>query len=94
MSIKTFFVFLAEKITGRRCTRCRYNCRGRCGRSDSMFMRCWHSITRPGFAKRRHRYLKPEEVKLTREERHQLQKIKGVLQDAGNTARESGMLED
>lgn len=60
MSIKTYLVNLAEKLTGRKCTRCRHNCKGRCCHPNGrMFMRCWQSITRPGFEKRPPRYLKP-----------------------------------
>jgi hypothetical protein len=84
-----------------------------------MFMRCWHSITRPGFEKRPPRYLKPADqhrkalrdisrafsegfevgletapAPLTPEEEHQLQKIRAALQEAEDTARESGLLED
>lgn len=94
MSIKTYLVNKAEKLTGRKCSRCRHNCGGRCGHPDGrMFMKCWQSITRPGFEKRPPRYLKTTND-LTQEEKYQLQKIKGVLQEAENNARESGLLED
>ena len=53
MSIKRFLARLVEKITGRKCSRCRYNCAGRCCHPDGrMFMRCWHGITRPGYKDR------------------------------------------
>lgn len=95
MSIKTFFVLLAEKITGRKCGNCRHNCTGRCCHPNgNTFLRCWHSITRPGFEKRSPRYLKPEALKLTREEQQKLRKIEDVLREAGDTARESGLVED
>ena len=61
MSIKRTLTKAAEKITGRKCTRCRHNCKGRCCHPDGeMFLRCWNSITRPGFEKRPPRYLKSE----------------------------------
>lgn len=116
MSIKRALTKAAEKITGRKCYLCMYNHRGRCCHPDGeMFLRCWQSITRPGFEKRPPRYLKVKdemaqhraarnyeaakaaEVKpapLTPEQRYQLEKIKETLQEAGNTARESGLLED
>lgn len=120
MSIKSTLTRAAEKITGRKCTRCRHNCKGRCCHPNGrVFMKCWQSITRPGFEKRPPRYLKKEdkrreellalgraaaeglkagmEVKpdqLTPEEQHQLQKIKASLQEAGDIARESGLLGD
>lgn len=62
MSIKSTLTRAAEKITGRKCTRCLHNCKGRCCHPDGrMFMRCWQSITRPGFEKRPPRYLKTED---------------------------------
>lgn len=92
MSIKTYLVNQAEKVTGRKCSRCRHNCGGRCCHPNGrMFMKCWQSITRPGFEKRPPRYLKPD-TGLTTEEQYQLQKIKGVLQEAEDNARESGLL--
>lgn len=94
MFIKNYLAMLVEKITGRKCTRCRHNCAGRCCHPDGrMFMRCWDSITRPGFEKRPPRYLKTTPA-LTPEEEHQLQKIRAALQEAEDTARESGLLED
>lgn len=94
MSIKSTLTRTAEKITGRKCIRCKYSKRGRCCHPDGrMFYKCWQSLTRPGFEKRPPRYLKATPT-LTAEEEHQLQKIKGVLQDAEDNARESGLLED
>lgn len=50
MSIKHHFVRLAEKITGRKCSRCYYNTCGRCVHPNGeTFCRCWQSIARPGF---------------------------------------------
>lgn len=106
MSIKSTLTRAAEKITGRKCTRCLHNCKGRCCHPNgSMFAKCWQSITRPGFEKRPPRYLKtedkrctdqqPAEVKpapLTPEQQYQLAKIKATLQEAEDEARESGLL--
>lgn len=50
MSIKRFFVRLAEKLTGRKCSECRHNRSGRCCHPNGItFMCCWNSITRPGW---------------------------------------------
>jgi hypothetical protein len=114
MSIKSTLVRAAEKITGRQCKHCLHNCKGRCCHPDGrMFMRCWQSITRPGFEKRPPRYLKAgadlnkvqapgryaatpgkgnAPAPLTPEEQHQLDKIKAMLEQAEDTARESGLL--
>ncbi len=94
MHIKIFLGKIVEKLTGRRCNRCRHNCKGHCRRSKKAYMKCWHSITKPGFEKRHPRYLSPESAALTAQERHELQKIKNALAEAGETARESGLLED
>lgn len=94
MSIKTYLVNQAEKVTGRKCSRCRHNCRGRCCHPNGrMFMKCWQSITRPGFEKRPPKYLR-QEPELTPQEQHELAKIKTALQEAGETARDGGLLED
>ena len=94
MSIKSTLTKAAEKITGRKCNRCRHNCKGRCAHPDGrMFMRCWQSITRPGFEKRPPRYLKTEDP-LTTAQQYEMAKIKAALQQAEDTARESGLLED
>lgn len=62
MSIKYLLTQAAEKITGRKCTRCRHNCGGYCTHpSDRMYKKCWQSLTRPGFVKRPPRYLKEED---------------------------------
>lgn len=111
MSIKRFLARRVEKITGKKCSRCRYNIGGACTHpSDNMFMRCWHGITRPGYAP------KPKVVgkvtalecddngltvtvdlapgDLTPEEKHQLAKIVEGLKEASETARDGGLLED
>ena len=123
MFIKNLLRRLVEKWTGHSCSRCRYNCAGRCTHpSDGMYMKCWHSITRPGYTGRYERpghwkeYKRREELlaqgraaaegiqtgmaaaedpsELTEEELHQLTKIKATLAEAGETARDGGLLED
>ena len=116
MSIKSTLTKAAEKITGRKCTRCLHNCKGRCCHPDgAMFWKCWQSITRPGFEKRPPRYLRYEHTTqplgratveettqgvtvkaapLTPQQQYELKKIKAALQQAEDTARESGLLED
>ena len=94
MIIKTYLANLVENATGRKCSRCLHNYGRRCCHPDGrMFMKCFHSITHPGFKKRPPRYLRTT-TSLTPEEQHQLQKIKGMLQDAEDEARESGLLEE
>lgn len=59
--IKRLLRRLVEKLTGRKCSRCFHNCGGRCCHPNgNMFMRCWHSITLPGFEKRPPKYLRYE----------------------------------
>lgn len=118
---KRFLTRLWENKTGRKCSRCKYNCACHCTHpSDEMFTKCWHSITRPGYTGRYQRPVrKPKSVednmdlgrkfqeglheglaaaenpgKLSQEEQHQLQQIKAALQEAGDTARDGGLLED
>lgn len=101
---KRFLTRLWENKTGRKCSRCKYNVAGHCTHpSDEMFTKCWHSITRPGFAGRYERPSRHIEAKpvadlhvadLTPEEQHQLAKIKATLAEAGDTARDGGLLED
>lgn len=88
-TLKNLLSALIGKLTGRKCGSCTHNCGGRCCHpSGSMFMKCFHSVTRPGYESSK------RDTGLTEEEQHQLQKIKAVLQEAGETARESGLLED
>lgn len=105
MIIKTYLAPLVEKITGRKCARCLHNCSGKCYHTDEMYAKCWRSLTKPGFEKRPARYLKPkpqqaakvEGVKpapLTTEQKLQLAKIRAVLQEAEDTARESGLVSE
>ena len=110
MFIKSYLSQLVEKITGRKCTRCRHNCAGRCCHPDGrMFMRCWDSITRPGFEySEAVHYARvfsaafSEGLKdalaapgdMTEEEKYQLGKIVESLQEASATAQDAGLLED
>ena len=89
--IKYNLAKLAAKITGRKCCRCAHNDGGRCRHYDQrMFSDCWLSITRPGFHLRAPQG--PTQPSLTAEEQHQLQKLRGILDEAEDTARESGLL--
>lgn len=93
MFIIRFLQRVAERITGRRCCCCRHCVGGKCAHpSDSMFMRCRHGITRPGYEKRPPRYLN-KDGHLTVEEQHQLQKIRATLQEAEDNARDGHLLE-
>lgn len=103
MSIKNTMVRIAEKITGRKCCACHYNVAGRCCHPDgNTFVRCWQSITRPGFEYARSihiegRYNKAERAEpgdLTEEEVYQMAKIVESLQEASATAQDAGLLED
>lgn len=100
MGIKILLRNVAEKLTGRKCSRCGHNRAGRCCHPDGrMFMKCWHSVTRPGWTGRYEKaafelVVTPGEWDglLSEEEQHQLLKIKASLQEAGDIARESGLL--
>lgn len=105
MFIKRFLTRLWEKKTGRKCSRCKHNRAGHCTRpSDGMYMKCWHSITRPGYTGRferanlekRRKELQPlqDMQQLSTQEQHELQKIKDVLQMAADTAKDGGLVED
>lgn len=88
-TLKNILSVLIGKLTGRKCGSCTHNCGGRCCHpSGSMYMKCFHSITHPGYENSK------QATGLTEEEQYQLQKIKAVLQEAGETARESGLMED
>lgn len=92
MLIKRLLRMMVERITGHKCGKCRYNCSGRCAHpANWMYMRCWQSITHPGFEPRQPKYLKTDDG-LTEEERYQLRKIKYTLQEAGNTAMDGGLI--
>lgn len=109
--IKAYLTKLAEKITGRKCIRCRHSNAGRCGHPNGgMFGKCWQSLTRPGFeysesvhyartvgaaaAEGVQAGMEVKPAPLTPEQEYQLAKIKAVLQEAEDNARESGLLED
>lgn len=93
MSIKNLLGRKVAKITGRECRRCIHNVDGYCTASGDTYMKCWHSLTRPGFKERPGKYLR-QATELTPQQQHELDKIKQALQEAGETARESGLLED
>ena len=109
MLIKNLLRRVAEKLTGKKCSRCKFNCCGHCTHPDpTMFDRCWNSVTMPGFLGK---YESPSlsyaealaaagealqkgiTEPLTPEEEYQLGKIKAALEEAGEIARESGLLE-
>lgn len=117
MLIKNLLRRVAEKLTGRKCSRCKYNRCCHCTHPDpAMFARCWNSITMPGFTGKYERpslsCAEAEELgkklkegfdagitayrtgQLTEEEQYQFQKIQAALEEAGEIARESGLLED
>lgn len=103
MLIKDLLRRVAEKLTGKKCSRCKYNRCGHCTHPDpTMFDRCWNSVTMPGFTGRYEKTTPPayelsvtvgEWDGLTEEERFQLLKIKAALEEAGEIARESGLVE-
>lgn len=98
--IKNLLRKLYAKRTGRTCARCRHNRGGVCMRPYDHYMACWHSITRPGFARKRKKKPAPAPAEfptpapLTKEQAYQLAQIKAVLEEAGNTARDGGLVED
>lgn len=107
-TLKNLLSTLIGKLTGRKCGSCTHNCGGRCCHpSGSMYMKCFHSITHPGYEYSESVHFNNTAgaaateglqagmaTGLTKEEQYQLQKIKAVLQEAGETARESGLMED
>ena len=103
MSIKQFLRDWYAKRTGRKCASCTHSCGGRCCHPDgNMFMRCFNSITRPGFecAPSIHVEGRNNEAAaavlhvadLTEEELHQLGKIVETLKEASATAKDGGLL--
>lgn len=105
MAIKSFIIKTAEKITGRKCSRCAHNCGGHCAHHwEGMFARCWKTITRPGWTRKSEvvEYAKAGQAcaegfldgygNLTEEEKYQLQKIREALECAEDMARESGLI--
>ena len=64
MFFKRILRKLWERLTGRRCHRCKYNRAGHCTHpSEGMFMRCWHIITRPGWTGKYERSPAPRVMK-------------------------------
>lgn len=101
MPIKKLLARAMAKITGRKCSNCKYNRGGRCAHPvEGMYLKCWQSITKPGHAGKYERTVFTLKVtadewagQLSEEEKRQLQRIKASLQEAGDLARESGLLE-
>lgn len=94
MEIKQYLRDLYAERTGRKCTRCAHSCGGKCVHpSDSMFVKCFRSITRPGFEERLAQE-NPAPGDMTEEEKHQLGKIVETLQEASATAKDGGLLSD
>lgn len=91
MSIKNLLGRQLAKITGRECHRCVHNRSKYCTAPGDVYTKCWHSITRPGFDRRPGKYER-QEPKLTPHEQHELNKIKRILEDIEDEARESGLL--
>lgn len=97
--IKHLLRKLHAKRYGRTCGRCAYNRNGQCRRPYDQYMACWHSITRPGFKKRKRKPAAPAAefptpAPLTPEQAHQMALIKAALEEAGNTARDAGLVEE
>lgn len=98
--IKRFLRKLYAKRTGRTCARCAYNRNGQCRRTYEQYMSCWHSITRPGFTRKRKRKAPaapaefPTPAPLTPEQVHQMALIKDTLEKAGQTAKDGGLLDN
>lgn len=102
MIIKRAFIRMAEKITGRKCSNCKFNRVGRCAHpKEAMFLKCFNSINKPGWAGKYERTV--YSLKVTKEqwesgvlsdsEKLQLQKIKASLAEASALAKESGLME-
>lgn len=80
---------VAETLTGRCCEKCDHYAKGSCWHPDFKTRdECMTSLRPVGYKKRP----PATSAKLSAEEQHQLQKIKAALQEAGDTARESGLL--
>lgn len=83
---------LFEIITGRSCETCDHYAKGSCWHPDFDTRDDCMTSLRPIGYKQRGLYVEPME--LTPEQEHQMAKIMDVLQEAEDTARESGLLED
>lgn len=101
MFIKKTITKLAGKVTGRKCSNCKFNRGGHCVHpNEAMFTKCWNSITKPGHAGKYERtvfVLKVTESQwesgvLSEFEKEQLQKIKANLREASTLAKESGLI--
>ena len=91
MSIKHHFVRLAEKIHGRKCSRCQYDRSGTCTHPrEDAFPRCWQSLDRPYYLQR----AESAPGDMTQEEKHQLGKIVEGLKEASATAQDAGLLDN
>lgn len=91
MSIKNHFVRLAEKIHGRKCSRCQYDRGGTCTHPhEDAFPRCWQSLDRPRFLQR----VENAPGDLSEHEKHELGKIVESLQEASATAQDAGLLNE
>lgn len=94
MNIKQFLRDWYAKRTGRKCISCAHSCGGPCCHPDgNMFMRCFNSITRPGFEERQ-AVEGPVPGDMTPEEKYELGKIVETLQEASATAKDGGLLSD
>lgn len=102
MFIKRVLTKAVAKITGRKCSNCKFNRGGHCAHpKEAMFLKCFNSITKPGHAGKYERTvftLKVTEEQwdsgvLTDFEKLQLQKIKASLAEASALAKESGLME-
>lgn len=83
MSIKHHFVRLAEKITGRKCSRCLHNVGGTCTHPHpDAFDLCWQTMYRPGFTPRK----TPAPGEMTEEELRQLRDTVASLTEACDKA--------
>lgn len=102
MFIKKVTTKVFEKITGRKCSNCKFNCGGHCSHpNEAMFMKCFNSITKPGHAGKYERTVftlrvtesQWESGVLSEFEKEQLQKIKANMREASALAKESGLME-
>ena len=100
MPIKKLLTKVMAKITGRKCSTCKWNRAGHCTHPvEGVYLKCWHSITKPGHAAKYERTVFTLKVTagewdglLSEEEQNQLQRIKANLQEAGDLARDSDLI--
>lgn len=87
--VKLGAAIVAETLTGRCCEKCDHYAKGSCWHPDFKTRdECMTSLRPVGYKKR----APAARSNLTAEEQHQFQKIKASLQEAGDIARESGLL--